>query len=512
MKSARKNGCTQFSAEDLHNGFMQLIDGLQAGLVLLDDDLRCIKANSASTQILGRNRDELFSVPFDELFEPGERAGLRERLLDFRTEGRCWNGRLLTADDTERAVRGHTIPLSGGAASMALEFRDDTESVRLQRESSALMQIANRIAYTGSFESMMNELADSVRQAVKCVACTVTVAAPAPQLIKFAGISGLPDDYVKHVVEAWRQGMPSATLDAINGGRIVTARLERDKAQVDPRLAPLHDYYRTAPWDLVAAVPMRYRDKVMGTVNCYFQSSREPTDAELRFLKAIADQAGLAVENARLIQEVQGKAASVERQRLARELHDSVSQALYGIALGAHTAREMAERATPELLEPLDYVVSLAEAGLAEMRALIFELRPEALESEGLVSAIEKQVMAVGARHKLEARTELSKEPPMPLELKQELYRLVQEALHNTVKHARARRLHVSLTESDGALRLRVEDDGVGFDPGADYPGHLGLKTMRERVESLGGTLDIDSRAGAGTRLVVRVPATWSAS
>ena len=112
---------------------------------------------------------------------------------------------------------------------------------------------------------------------------------------------------------------------------------------------------------------------------------------------AIANQAAIAIENARLYAQAQELAALEERQKLARELHDSVSQALYGISLGAHTARKALERDPQGVVEPLDYVLSLAEAGLAEMRALIFELRPESLEAEGLVAALTKQAAAVQA-------------------------------------------------------------------------------------------------------------------
>src|SRR5213078_3825441 len=139
-----------------------------------------------------------------------------------------------------------------------------------------------------------------------------------------------------------------------------------------------------------------------------------------------------------LLIDAQAKAALEERQRLARELHDSVSQALFGISLGARTARALLAQDPARAAEPIDYVQSLAEAGLAEMRALIFELRPESLESEGLVAAISKQAAALRARHQIEVRADLGAEPALPLERKEALYRIAQEATHNTVKHARA--------------------------------------------------------------------------
>ena len=199
-------------------------------------------------------------------------------------------------------------------------------------------------------------------------------------------------------------------------------------------------------------------------------------------------------------------AAVEERQRLARELHDSVSQALYGIALGAHTARTLLDRDPTQVAEPLDYVLSLAEAGLAEMRALIFELRPESLEIEGLVSALTKQGAALHARHDITVQTDLSAEPVLPLKVKQELYRIAQEAMHNTVKHAHASKVDLRLCQTSEAVILEVCYIGRGFDATASFPGHLGLHSMQERMKGLGGVLQIESAPGQGTRVRAQVP------
>jgi signal transduction histidine kinase len=156
--------------------------------------------------------------------------------------------------------------------------------------------------------------------------------------------------------------------------------------------------------------------------------------------------------------------------------------------------------------DPLDYVVSLAEAALTEMRALIFELRPEALEQDGLVGILEKQAAALTARHKLKVETALGPEPETPLAVKEALYRIAQEALNNAVKHARASTLSVRLAQSEGVVTLEVSDNGVGFDPGGAFPGHLGLQSMRERAARMGAVIEMHSAPGEGSRLRVVVP------
>lgn len=207
--------------------------------------------------------------------------------------------------------------------------------------------------------------------------------------------------------------------------------------------------------------------------------------------------------------QAQELAALQERHRLARELHDSVSQALYGISLGAHTTQEALESRSEQreqAMASLAYVIALAEAGLAEMRALIFELRPESLETEGLVTALTKQVAVLQTRYKLTVDANLGAEPELPLEKKEALYRIAYEALHNIVKHARASTVLLRLSDLEKEVSLEVSDNGRGFNPDGIFPGHLGLSSMRERVIKASGTFAIESAPGKGTRICVRLP------
>jgi signal transduction histidine kinase len=255
------------------------------------------------------------------------------------------------------------------------------------------------------------------------------------------------------------------------------------------------------------AVPLILRDQVSGMLVLTSSQEQAFTERHATLALAIANQAAIAIENARLYAQAQELAALEERQKLARELHDSVSQALYGIALGAHTARTLLDRDPGLVADPLEYILSLAKAGLAEMRALIFELRPESLETEGLVSALLKQAAALQARHEVPVETELCDEPSLSLKVKQELYRVAQEALHNTIKHAGASQVHVRLGRTAETIMLEIRDNGVGFDSASSFPGHLGLLSMRERLKNLGGVLSIESTPGQGTTIRARVPA-----
>ncbi len=259
----------------------------------------------------------------------------------------------------------------------------------------------------------------------------------------------------------------------------------------------------------ILGAPLIVRNEVYGGLIFYYRDPHAFADEDKALASSLANQTALAIENARLRVQAEQAAVMEERQRLARELHDSVSQALYGINLGARTTRKLLdqESVAPDIKlklgAPLDYVLSLADVGLTEMRALIFELRPDALEKEGLVAALKRQAETLRARHKLVVETTLCEEPDVGPDVKEALYRIVQEATNNTVKHAHAARIDLRLWWRDKTLLLEIADDGAGFDPDRAYPGHLGLKSMQERIEQFGGNLTIESAPGAGA--IVRV-------
>ncbi len=318
-----------------------------------------------------------------------------------------------------------------------------------------------------------------------------------PHAFTIGAVAGLSESET----EALRESLVGLDTSVIR--QLTVPRITVD---VSREVSAIQDVVRAAGVVSTIDVPITIAGKQFGFFSLGWVKRHEISDSEVRLAGAIARQAAVAIENARLYERAQHAASLEERQRLARELHDSVSQALYGISLGTRTARSLIEKAPLKAIEPLDYVGTLAEAGLAELRALIFELRPESLAQEGLVAALEKQFAALHARHGIEVDAHLCLEPDLRLDLKEVLYRVGQEALHNTVKHARAAHVTVRLEPADGEVLLEISDDGIGFDPTGDFPGHLGLRSMSERTTRVGGSLAIESRPGSGTHITLKVP------
>jgi signal transduction histidine kinase len=199
------------------------------------------------------------------------------------------------------------------------------------------------------------------------------------------------------------------------------------------------------------------------------------------------------------------KATVDERNRLARELHDSVAQSMYGVTLLAEVASQLLSAGQED--QVADYLGELKETAkesLAEMRLLIYELRPPVLEEEGLASALQVRLEAVESRAGLEAQFHTDGEIALDSQVEGALYGVAQEALNNVLKHAQARRVAVSLIQDEKFVTLEIVDDGIGCDPAwARRSGGLGLRGMEERAAEIGAHLEIESAAGNGTTVRV---------
>jgi signal transduction histidine kinase len=201
-------------------------------------------------------------------------------------------------------------------------------------------------------------------------------------------------------------------------------------------------------------------------------------------------------------------AAAAEPARLARDLHDSVVQTLYGISLGAGTAAELLHGNPAHAEASLAWIKQTAAAGLTELRGLILRLRPDTLAGAGLAAALRGVFETLhAAPERAGWGLQLDADPAVSPQVEEALYRIALEALGNATRHAEASQVTVRLAGDERQVVLEVVDDGVGFSPDRPFPGRLGLRSMRERAALLGGTLDIRSSPGAGTVVRVALPA-----
>ncbi len=485
-------------------------------------ELRVVEANIAACELFGYRHDELLGRRPDDIILPGS---YDPDFTNAAVDGRSRRTRALgiRRDGTTFEMESSGIPfLFRGEPHLLCVQRDITEQVRGEqlleervdartRELATLLEISRNVASTLDLDALLNVILRETRRVVPYDQASFLLNEGGDLVVAAVAASEAPEE---------------ATLEPLIGRRLVprhrthwdvlfkgTPVVIPDTSLDEEPARSWREVVTSASGDRLEGArswlgaPLVAKGRVLGLLTVTRAGAGSFDTREVEMAAAVAAQAAVAIENARLYEEAQRAAALDERQRLARELHDSVSQALYGIALGANTARMLLERNPEDVGEPVEYVLSLAEAALAEMRALIFELRPEFLENEGLIPAIGRRVEAVMVRHGIEVTwAHPDVEPAAPIAVREAIFRIVQEALHNVVKHARARRVAVRLEVRAGALAFEVSDDGCGFDPSTPSAGHLGLQSMRERAERLGGWLVVSSSPGMGSSVRGQIP------
>ena len=291
-------------------------------------------------------------------------------------------------------------------------------------------------------------------------------------------------------------------IDPARGAELVII----DEARNDPRLSPrLKEVIEREGIEAALAVPVTLGGRLFGAFAVAYCHRHATKQEEARLVQALAHRAGLAIQNARLFEQAQQAATAEERQRLARELHDAVTQTLFSASLIAEVVPKLWDRNQAEARRRLDELRRLTRGALAEMRTLLLELRPAALVETPFGQLLRQLGEATSSRADLfvDVQTD-GQELALPAEVQIGLYRIAQEAFNNIAKHAAASRVQVQVRWVADGLGLHVCDDGRGFDLAATPPGRLGVGIMHERARGIGARLRISSRLGGGTRVAVR--------
>jgi signal transduction histidine kinase len=280
------------------------------------------------------------------------------------------------------------------------------------------------------------------------------------------------------------------------------------------RLADVRQHPRFGWWPTAHPVltdflgmPIVDGDEILGSL--FLANKCTPggfTAADEELLRLLAGHAAIAMVNARLYERSRELSIVAERNRIARELHDAVSQKLFSLRLTAEAAATLVQRDPARAAGELATVRRLAADASAELRAIVVGLRPADLAGDGLDVALRKQADLLDRVHDAAVRFTAEPVPRLPAAREEAVYRVAQEALHNALRHATPSRVDVALRPAGGAVELVVTDDGAGFEPALPSR-RLGLASMRDRARAAGGRLDVRSRPGGGTTVRLEVPA-----
>ncbi|MFI9240988.1 GAF domain-containing sensor histidine kinase [Streptomyces sp. NPDC053086] len=356
-----------------------------------------------------------------------------------------------------------------------------------------------------------------------------TIVASARELLdaQYAAL-GVPDDhggFAQFVVdgvsdEQWRAIGPLPRQHGILAAMLHEAKPER---LADVRKDPRFEGWPSAHPDLAdfLGLPIRDGDEVIGALflanklrpgqgpscpkpegNCGF------TEEDEELLAILAQHAAIALTNARLYERSRELTIAEERSRLAHELHDAVSQKLFSLRLTAQAAAALVDRDPARAKGELHQVASLAAEAVDELRAAVVELRPAALDEDGLLATLRTQTQVLDRAHTARVTFRSNGFRALPASQEEALLRVAQEALHNALRHSGAARVDVSVERRGSGAVLRVTDDGNGFDPTTVRRAgrHLGLVSMRDRAGGVGGSLTVESAPGKGTTIEMEVP------
>lgn len=385
-------------------------------------------------------------------------------------------------------------------------------SVRRLERLTVLTKITQRLLVADELDSVVRVVVES-----------------ASRLCDAAGaIVQLIDDERLHLTVFATHGEPRAFFEQFQGSRL-TEDFYRETAagQALARREPVivEDYaswstaYALKPVALalgvraLVAAPMLVDGAPLGVLWVSDVTPRAFAAEDIGLVQALADQAALAIQQARLVQRSEDAVVLEERARLARDLHDSVTQSVFSLGMLARAAQTQHIRGSDRLGPTLERVVSLSQDALKEMRALLYELRPTSVAEEGLAEALAKLVAAMQVRVEIPISFESDTEARLNGEAEHAIFRIVQESLSNATKYSGARAIRVAMSEQEWRLRVTVSDDGCGFDPVAAVTpsadgrrGGMGLRSMRERAVAAGLLLRVESAPGAGCRIAVESP------
>jgi signal transduction histidine kinase len=373
-------------------------------------------------------------------------------------------------------------------------------------------------------ESRVNPTLKAVSDAVLAVAAELSVEEVLQRLVESAreladaryAALGIPDGeggFSQFLTAGMSEAMVAALGPLPRQHGVLGAMLE----EREPFRTPdIHGHPRFRGWwpkghpDMRSflGVPIVAREQVIGAFYLTDKmGAAEFGDDDQDLIELLAAHAAIAITNARLYEESRELSVLSERNRLALDLHDAVSQKLFGLVLVAESAGTLLERDPGGAREQVAKLQTLAQEARDELRSLVFELRPPDLERDGLCGALRKHVELLRRLQPVEIDLDLDAELEREPARDRELLRIAQEAIHNALRHAQAQHLAVRLHREDGRVLLEVEDDGVGFDLSARAlrATHLGLTSMEERAERMGARLEISSAPGSGTRVRIDV-------
>lgn len=505
------------SAHQNEERFRNLADNIQEGLSIIENG-KLVYINDRVCEIFGRCPEGDLRQRVRDFATPEEAARITALLTKKSPpELQYWIRR---PDGKLRCIREHySTARSENSHRLFIVTSDVTEREQAYqtlehvvgdrtRELSTVLEISQRIASTLELEPLLNLILDQIASIIPYSGAAIYTLEESRLKVAAYQLPSLPNL------------PPSLSLSLEQAGRfrpVVTEKrvLIIEDVRGEP---PLARAYQSANLAIPPAlfqhshswigIPLLLRGHVTGLLSLTHEQPGYYTETHARLAQAISHQIAVAIENARLYEQAQDLATLGERNRIARELHDSVTQLLYAISLYSTAASRAANKGNiQQVQDNLTEIKDNAMQALQEMRLLILELNPPLLQKHGLVAALKASLESIESRAGLETELRSDGVGRLPRAIEPDVYRIAMEALNNLVRYARAKKVTVDLQTRSNWVILDICDNGVGFDlERVRAGGGMGIHNMEQRAHRLGGRLEITSHPGDGTRIKAEIP------
>jgi PAS domain S-box-containing protein len=480
------------------------------GLAVVDAEGRFVQVNRAAAALCGSTEAELAGSPSPFQFNQDIVIGDLGLLEDgFREQVSTWH----PPGEVPREFAYRALPVSGRPDLMMVAFRDVTDERHRQRRVAAIARSSATLASAGSLTATLDVLAQEIVR-TDALAGVQIMTMDDNDGLRIMGSAGFPHwpDFFDRLLECRERGARLCTMEAYQSCEPVVVPNRWQSIRNDPAWKPIHSYLRELSWNSFASIPLMIRGEAQGVLNAYFAPGQVVGRKSMEFLLAMAEQAAVAVDYATLLQREREHARREERQRLARDLHDSIVQQVFSISMQAKSISVLGERddvvPSDSVRRIADEVSVLSRTVLTDLRAMVHELRPSSSAQLGLEEAV--RALAESTENRTGLRFTVTCGPRLDEvtgDLAEDVYRIVAEAIHNVVKHAGADEVIIRGDIRGHQLTFSVADDGHGIDQDSSSQAEsYGLTMMRERAEKWGGTVQVEARPTSGTNVRATIP------
>jgi PAS domain S-box-containing protein len=506
--------------------YKNLVETMNEGLAIVDENMILTYANPRLSEMFGYAQKDMIGKHVDAFFDQENFAIVADQFTK-RIEGheKSYTVTLRRKDGSglhsliapavvfdEQGMFLHSIAvISDINDQFQIQQLLDQRIRERKEEIASLMEVSRIVVSSLGSDDQLKTILAQLRAVIHCDGASV-VLRKENMLIAETFQQKIPHEMTENLVRPFYQ--PEMISEHFWQDEALVFKNCRGQAQEERDFCRLtENIFGSVPFEMVSwiGIPVRSRNSLIGVLNAHAGQEDFFTPAMAELMQAFANQIAIVFENNRLYKQARALAAAGERNRLARELHDSVTQSLYSVRLYAEAVRSaLTAGKIPAADKNLDQLISIAREGMSDLRLLIFDLKPPVLEELGLLGAIQKRLEMVETRAGIQAEFIVEGEPELPQDFEIQLYWAVYEALSNVLKHAKAKHVFLNFSFSAGRSIVIIQDDGVGFDlEKLNLSQSSGLKNIIDRVEDLGGSIKIDSKPGEGTsiRIVLVDPA-----